>query len=237
MENIIKITTNEEGSNVVSARELYDFLGYETANWKRWAIKNIEDNQFAIQNEDWSLLVIKMSENKRGNFGNDYALTLDFSKRLSMMARTEKGEQARNYFLACEKQAIRPKTQIEALLESVQMLATIEQKQNSMDLRLSAIEQSKEIALSQLNYIERSTNEVPEIGLRLKINKIVRAYGDKTSIAYSDIWNKMYDKMLYAYRFNVNAYKKLNAKESKMDIFERENQLDNLFALVSRELV
>lgn len=233
MNEPIKITTNEQGSNVVSARELYQYLGYESNKFSRWATSKIIKNEFAIENTDWQGLDI----NVHGNITKDYALSLDFSKRLSMMARTEKGEQARQYFLDCEKQATKPKTQIEILLGSIQMLAEQEQRLSNVEARLNHIEETRQLALNELNYIERSTNEVPEIGIRLKISQIVRSYSEKTKIPHSDIWRSMYSKMLYSFRFNVNGYKKIHAKESKMDIVERENQLDNLFALVSRELV
>lgn len=105
MQQLIKITTNEQGSKVVSARELYDFLGFDSANWKRWAIKNIENNQFAIENQDW----VGFFTMKNGNETKDYALSIDFSKRLSQMARTAKGEEIRNYFIECEKQLNKPK--------------------------------------------------------------------------------------------------------------------------------
>jgi phage anti-repressor protein len=100
MEQLIKITTNEQGSQVVSARELYAFLGFDSANWKRWATKNIEENYFSIENQDWVGFFIM----KNGNQTKDYALSIDFSKRLAQMARTAKGEEIRNYFIACEKQ-------------------------------------------------------------------------------------------------------------------------------------
>ena len=109
MKEIIKITTNEQGLKVVSAKELYNFLGLDKSQWKRWATKNIEENQFAFENTDWVLLDTMSSENKRGNFGKDYALSIDFSKRLSQMARTAKGEEIRNYFIECEKQLQTPK--------------------------------------------------------------------------------------------------------------------------------
>jgi len=105
MQQLIKITTNEQGSKVVSARELYDFLGFDSANWKRWAIKNIENNQFAIENQDW----VGFFTMKNGNETKDYALSIDFSKRLSQMARTAKGEEIRNYFIECEKQLSKTK--------------------------------------------------------------------------------------------------------------------------------
>ena len=130
-----------------------------------------------------------------------------------------------------------PKTQIELIIEGALVLQQHELRLSNVEVRLNQIEENKQLAISKLSYIERSTNEVPEIGLRLKINQIVRAFVEKTEVSYLDVWRSMHSKMLYSYRFNVNGYKKLHEKESKMDIFERENQLDNLFALVSRELV
>lgn len=108
MQQLIKISTNEQGSNVVSAKELYDLLGYDKSQWKRWATKNIEENPFAIENQDWVGFDI-MSSSNNGSMTKDYALSIDFSKRLSQMARTAKGEEIRNYFIDCEKQLQAPK--------------------------------------------------------------------------------------------------------------------------------
>jgi anti-repressor protein len=236
MNQLISISTNQQGENIVSARELYEFLEVKT-EFSKWCTRMFEYG--FVENRDYTEVTVKNDDNLKGGRSTliDYALTLDTSKEIAMVQRTEKGKQARLYFIDCEKQVTKPKTQIEILLASVQMLANIEQKQNDMDLRITAIEKSKQIALAELNHIERSTEEVPEIGLRLKINQIVRSYSEKTKIPYANIWRLMYSKMLYSYRFNVNGYKKLHAKESKMDIVERENQLDNLFALVSKELI
>ena len=106
MQELIQITTNEQGLKVVSAKELYEFLGMNNAVFARWAKKNIEENPFAIENEDWAMLNIMLSN---GNKAKDYALSIDFSKRLSQMARTAKGEEIRNYFIECEKQLQTPK--------------------------------------------------------------------------------------------------------------------------------
>jgi prophage antirepressor-like protein len=92
-------------------------------------------------------------------------------------------------------------------------------------------------AITSIFALPLSTEAVPEVGTRLKISQIVRAYVDKDpNMDYRGVWNAMYSKMLYTYHFNVNAYKKIHPKESKLDIVERENQLDNLYALVSKEL-
>jgi phage anti-repressor protein len=87
---LIKVTQNADGQSVVSARELYAFLGYDTVNWARWYPKNIVKNPYAVENEDWVGFFIM----KNGNETKDFALSLDFAKRLAMRAQTDRGEQA-----------------------------------------------------------------------------------------------------------------------------------------------
>ena len=97
---LIKITTNDKNQQVVSAKELYLALGFDKSQWSRWSKQNIIENPFSIKDEDW----VGFDIMSNGNQTVDYALTLDFAKRISMMAKTEKGEQVRVYFIECEKQ-------------------------------------------------------------------------------------------------------------------------------------
>ncbi len=101
MKELIKLNPKNPG-NPVSARELYEWLGYDKANWKRWYTKNIAKNEFAIENQDWVELIIETSSNN-GITTKEFALSIDFAKKLSMMAKTQKGEEARDYFIECEK--------------------------------------------------------------------------------------------------------------------------------------
>ena len=94
---LIKIKYHK-GQKAVSAKELYLYLGYDKSQWSRWSAKNIARNQFAINHEDYERLDIMSNGNKT----HDFALSIDFAKRLSMMAKTEKGEIARKYFIECE---------------------------------------------------------------------------------------------------------------------------------------
>jgi phage anti-repressor protein len=124
MQELVKVETNSEGKQVVSARELYHYLGYDKSQWARWYKKNIEENAFAIEKEDWEGFDTVSSSNN-GLTTKDFAITLDFAKRISMMARTEKGEEARSYFIACEtkvKELAKPMSQIDILVMSVQLL-------------------------------------------------------------------------------------------------------------------
>ena len=81
---------------------MYEGLGYDLSQWARWYKKNIETNQFAVENEDWIGFDI-MSSSNNGIPTKDFILSIDFAKKLSMLARTEKGEQARKYFIECER--------------------------------------------------------------------------------------------------------------------------------------
>ena len=95
MKQLIKIT-EKNGNQVVSEKELYKNLGYKTQHWANWYKKNILNNDFAIINEDFIELPLS-------GRSKDFALKIDFAKRLSMLARTIEGEKIRNYFLEVEK--------------------------------------------------------------------------------------------------------------------------------------
>lgn len=116
MKELIKIKT-ENGKQLVSARELYEFLGLSKrfSSWFETYSKN-EDYGF-IENEDFtSVLSSTVVNNGAERQLQDYAITIDMAKELSMLSKTEKGKQARKYFIQCEK----------ALKENVQTLNTSE---------------------------------------------------------------------------------------------------------------
>lgn len=141
MIELIKVETNSKEQQVVSAKELYDFLGYDKSQWARWYKKNIEDNDFAVQLVDYEP-IDRMSSKENGNFAKDFAITIDFAKKLSMMAKTEKGEEARNYFLNCEKKLMNPKplNPIELIIQSAQQLLMIQQEQEKQAERIAILE-------------------------------------------------------------------------------------------------
>ena len=116
MKELIKIKT-ENGKQLVSARELYEFLGLSKrfSSWFETYSKN-EDYGF-IENEDFtSVLSSTVVNNGAERQLQDYAITIDMAKELSMLSKTEKGKQARKYFIQCEK----------ALKENTQTLNTSE---------------------------------------------------------------------------------------------------------------
>lgn len=136
MQELIKIT-EQNGSKAVSARELYEFLGYNKAVWSRWYQKNILENEFAFENIDYQTLNIMLN----GNETKDFAISIDFAKKLSMKANTARGEEARQYFIECEKQlrakeqahhAQIPQSFSEALRLAAEQAEKIEEQQKQL---------------------------------------------------------------------------------------------------------
>lgn len=65
------------------------------AHYSRWVKSNIIDNPFAIENEDYEVLRICAENPKVGRPTQDFKLTANFAKKLSMQGKTERAEQAR----------------------------------------------------------------------------------------------------------------------------------------------
>lgn len=72
------------------------------SHYSRWAKTNITENRFAEEGVDYFYSAPMRSEHKRGNFAQDFKLTANFAKKLSMQGKTERAEQAREYFIRVE---------------------------------------------------------------------------------------------------------------------------------------
>jgi len=129
MKELIKIT-DINGRKVVSARELHTFLEVETPP-RLWFPRMLEYGfESGIDFEEVQI------STPSGQTANDLALTLDTAKEIAMIQRTDKGKEARKYFLECEKVARKevgfigvPKSFKEALYLAAQQQEIIEQQQ------------------------------------------------------------------------------------------------------------
>lgn len=97
MNELITITTNEVGEPTVLGRELHEFLGVKTL-YKDWFPRMVEYG--FTEGKDFSSF---LSESTGGRPGTDHLLTIDMAKELAMIQRTERGKQARQYFIQVEK--------------------------------------------------------------------------------------------------------------------------------------
>lgn len=117
MNELIKTSNNEQGDIIVSGRELHEFLGVKTT-YKRW-FERMAEYGF-IENVDF--IVIAKNVPDETSFGGYRSITehhikLDMAKEISMIQRTEKGKQARQYFLRLEKAWNSPEMVMKRALE------------------------------------------------------------------------------------------------------------------------
>lgn len=103
MNQLIKTTNDENGGIVVSGRELHGFLGVKTP-YMKW-FDRMSDYGF-VENGDFTVLDKNVRDATA--FGGvrkitDHALKLDMAKEIGMIQRTDKGKQARQYFLQLER--------------------------------------------------------------------------------------------------------------------------------------
>lgn len=100
-EELIKV--NKE-NNTVSARELHEFLESKE-RFSKWFNRMLEYGfQPQVDFNSYKKVQVQLEGNReiRREF-SDYIITIDMAKELSMIQRTEKGKQARQYFIQCEK--------------------------------------------------------------------------------------------------------------------------------------
>lgn len=101
MNQLINITQNENNDSVVSGRELHEFLEVSTP-YTQWFERMIEYG--FVQNVDFIGLSQKSEKPQGGRPTLDHALKLDMAKEISMIQRTAKGKEARQYFIQVEKE-------------------------------------------------------------------------------------------------------------------------------------
>lgn len=97
MNELINIKTSETGEPSVSGRELHEFLGVATP-YDKWFPRMAEYG--FTEGRDFSTY---LSESTGGRPSTNHLLTIDMAKEIAMIQRTERGKQARQYFIQVEK--------------------------------------------------------------------------------------------------------------------------------------
>lgn len=193
--DLIKVTTNEEGQQLVSGRELYEVLKVQQdySDWIKKQLGNVD----AVENDDFTLLKGKTSKSG-GRPGVEYILTVDIAKEICMCVgvapRTNEetrrlSKQVRKYFIECEKVA---KQQIQTQIPNSPM--------DILKVMFSALEEQKQDIVEVKQDVQNFKEEMPIFtSQRKEISKRVRALGvdllgGKRSTAYQDksLRNRLY---------------------------------------------
>lgn len=103
MNALLEIKVDENQEQVISGRELHMFLGIETP-YTKWFERML---QYGFENgRDYTdKNVSVLSEKREREYTQlDHLMKIDMAKELCMLARNEKGKQARHYFLEVERE-------------------------------------------------------------------------------------------------------------------------------------
>jgi len=171
---ISKVTLNGAEINSVNSREVHSFLEskQQYADWIK--------NRLADFNENEDFTVHKFMNGKSTQI--DYIVSMDIAKHLAMIERNEKGKQARQYFIECEKQLNTPLT-FEEMVKQTIFLA--EKRIEELQLK---IEQDKPL-VSFAKSIEASVDSV-------LISNYAKLLSDTENISIGQ--NKLFGWLRYA---------------------------------------
>ena len=101
MNHLIKIEVRDN-QQLVSGRELHKFLEVGT-EYMKWFSRIIEKYNF-IENKDFITITQKRvtAQGNETEF-DDHLMTIAMAKEIAMVSNTEKGKEARIYFIKCEE--------------------------------------------------------------------------------------------------------------------------------------
>ena len=234
---LIKITTNENGEQLVSGRELHEFLEVGT-EYKKWFSRMTEYG--FVENTDFTRVTQKCPTPGGVQNITDHAMTLDMAKEISMIQRTEKGKQARLYFIEVEKQykldtsSLSPELQF--MNSVVQSLAKQEMATKQLSNKLDNI--TEIVALNTTDWRK---------DCRALINKMAKTQGGFG--AYQEIQAAIYEEVDRRAGSSLNTrltnFRRRAAEEgvskskrdkmNKLDVIEMDKRLKEIYLAVVKD--
>lgn len=199
MQELIKIT-EKEGQQLVSGKELHNFLevGRDFSTWIKARIKKYE----FVENTDFTIIT---TTPQNGGIAKDYIITVDMAKQLSMVENNEKGNQARKYFIQCEKKLKEvAQDQYKELSPELQAIFTLDKKQQAIEGRIDDLEGKMTI----------DTNLQYKL-FELAKSKVLQELGGIDAPAYKELNRKVFAKIWRDYKriMQVPSYKDTLVKD------------------------
>lgn len=235
MNELIKTLTRDDGTIAVSGRELHDFLEVDTP-YTQWFDRMI-DYGFT-QNIDFKGLSQKSEKPIGGRPRIDHVITLDMAKEVAMIQRTDRGKQARQYFIEIDKQAHHDMTGLSpatrAAVAATQALAAQERRLNRVDAKVNAI--SDIVSISTMDW-RRATREI--------ITKIAHMRGDDYQATRKDIYKDVEQRGGYSLSTRLTNLRNRMAgegqslskrnKTNKVDVIGNDKRLIEIYMAVVKD--
>lgn len=225
----IEIALGIDKDGMTTARKLYEFLELAKGQFSRWAKTNIIENPFAEEGVDYKGFDIDVEGNKTV----DYHLSANFAKKLSMQGKTERAEQAREYFIRVEdklKEIVENKDDADNILKNKKKYQTDNIKCYTSSTPIPKIKDSLEIVKVRKSNDWFYNNNY-------KIEKILDVFGWERSYLYHIILKTIGQE--YDLKAAERIYKKELgiSVEYAMDIVEYFNVLSQAATEILNKMV
>lgn len=181
MNQLINITQNENNDQVVRGRELHEFLEVKTP-YHIW-FERMTEYGFT---ENVDFIGFEQKSSKLGGRPSvDHALKIDMAKEISMIQRTAKGKEARQYFIQVEKEY---KQQQQVPLTLDQQIAAIATGYGSVKEELVEV---KDQVADLTNRFGLPSNKAKVLQKKVA-TKVYMFTGGKASNAHKKIGSKVF---------------------------------------------
>lgn len=97
----IEVILGIDEDGFTTARGLYFWLFENGTHYAKWLKENVTENPFAEPNEFSPIQ--RKPQKQGGRPTEDYKIAASLAKKISMSAKSARGEDARKYFLGCEQ--------------------------------------------------------------------------------------------------------------------------------------
>ncbi|WP_285013454.1 antA/AntB antirepressor family protein [Lactococcus garvieae] len=171
MNQLINITQNENNDSVVSGRELHDFLEVSErySTWFERMVKyGFEENVDFVGCKVFNTLAKQELQ--------DHALKLDMAKEISMIQRTAKGKEARQYFIQVEKEYKQRQQAPMTLDQQIAAIATgygsVKEELLEVKDRVEDLEENVPLSSGEYSYLTRRINQ--------RVSEVAHGYGKIT---------------------------------------------------------
>ena len=243
MKELIKVTTNENKEQLVSGRELHEFLEVRTT-YTRW-FERMAEYGFT-ENVDFTVIAKNVRDETA--FGGtrkltDHAMKLDMAKEISMIQRTEKGKQARQYFIQVEKEYKQQFLDTSKLSPELQMFQGIFNAvaKQELETKRLAIQMENITEIVALNTTDRRRE------CRKLVNKMAETQGGYD--AYQEIQTAIYEEVdrragsslktrltnLRNRMAGEGISKSKRDKTNKLDVIESDKRLKEIYLSVVKD--
>lgn len=245
----IEIALDIDKDGMTTARKLYSFLELNPSNFSHWCKRNITENEFATENEDFVRFVFYDETPTGGKVErDDYRLTAHFAKKLSVKGNGERAEQAREYFTTVEERVKQKMINHSDLSPQLQLFQQMFEAVAEQEREVREAKQLAQKAIQTTDYIKQAVLPVTD-NWRKEMEKKVRRVQYYSGKDFKELNSEMYKELENRASCNLNTRlrnqkdRMIEAgcrksdidKTRKIDIIENDKKLKEIFSKIVSE--